>query len=276
MRTARGASSATAARGVRGTPRKATPNSRTSARAARPTDTAANAAAPTISHLQTRIADPSRRQQRLEQQPERGKPETGRQHGDREQPDEATPGGDRHPVDQSPQAVEPARAGADLRCAGAPQQQRPAQYMTDQRQPRRLERQRRDRRQIDRARQQRNAECHRLHPEQLQRTAHATVCSVSASAARSDPIAAIAAPVSNNGTPHHIGCPAPQRSNRTRSTRYPAITGLTRLIAPAATRTSSSTAAALQPSGGMARSAANSPTGPQGQMPRSGRPRQRR
>ena len=46
----------------------------------------------------------------------------------------------------------------------------------------------------------------------------------------------MAAPASSSGTPHHSGCPAPQRSNSTRSTRYPAIAGLTRLIAPAASQ----------------------------------------
>ena len=160
-RTGRGASSATAARGVRGRPRKATPNSRTAASAARPTDKRGQSGNAGDQQLQAKLADPSRRQQRLEQQPESGKAETGRQHGDGEQPDQAASGGDRHAVDQSPQAVEPARAGAALRRVGAPQQQRPAQHVADQRQPRRVERLRCDRWQIDRAREQRHAECHR-------------------------------------------------------------------------------------------------------------------
>ena len=78
-------------------------------------------------------------------------------------------GGDRHAVDQPPEAVEPARAGTALHRVGAQQQQRPAQHVADQRQPRRLERVRCDRRQVDRAGEQRHPERHRRHPEQMQR-----------------------------------------------------------------------------------------------------------
>ena len=214
MRTARGASSATAARGVRGTPEEGHAKQPHCGQCCQADRQRGQCGSADDHHLQARIADPSRCKQRLEQQPESGKAKTGRQHGDREQPDQAASGGDRHAMDQSPEAVEPACAGAALRRVGAPQQQRPAQHVADQRQPRRGERLRCDRWQIDRAREQRHAQCHHC-PSRTDAANRptATVCKVSASAARSDPIAAMAAPASSNGTPHHTA--APRRRGRT-------------------------------------------------------------